>query len=115
MRKTLLASATLLGIALAASGVAPAFAEDMTPAQYLQQAQAAVQQHHTMTALTAINSAENQLLKDGVAQEASGARETTDPPVIEQIGKAREAVQQHHWEQADHYITAAMSHPSTAQ
>lgn len=112
MRKTLFAGAATLGLMIAGQ----AFAQGMTPEQYLSQAKQAVQQHHTLTALTAINNAENELLKSGAAEEDRGARDTgkADPGVIRQIGRAREAVQMHHWKQAETYINEAMSHPSAS-
>ena len=109
MRKTLIASAAMLGVALAM----PAFAQTATPEQDLNAARAAVKAHHPMRALQALNRAENEMIETNAAQEDRGARDLGEPPVIRQIGLARDAVKQHHWEQADHYITGAMEHPST--
>lgn len=113
MRKTLFASAAVLGLALAA----PALAQGMTPEQYLQQALTAVQAHRTMTALTAVNNAENELLRSGVVEESAGTHNTaqSEPPAIRQTARAREAIQEHHWNQAATYIREAMAHPSAAQ
>ncbi len=112
MRKTLFATAALFGLAIAA----PAFAQGMTPEQYLKQAQQAVRDHHRYTALMAVNNAENELLRDRAAQEDRGARDVgrSDPPVIRQMGHARDAIQQRHWSQAEHYIADAMAHPSAS-
>ena len=111
MRKTLFASATLLGVVLAA----PGFAQTMTPGQYLQEAMQAVQGHHTLQAVSALDRAEYELLKSGVVAESHGTRDvTTDPPVLRQMGDAREAIQQHHWEQAAHLITIVREHPSAS-
>ncbi len=113
MRKTLLASAVLLGVGFAV----PGFAQNMTPEQYLKQAQAAVHDHHRSTALMALNSAENGLLSDSAAREGSDTRGSSagDPPVLRETARAREAVQQRHWKQAETYISAAMSHPTASQ
>ena len=111
MRKTLFASATLLGVVLAA----PGFAQTMTPGQYLQEAMQAVQGHHTLQAVSALDRAEYELLKSGVVAESHGTRDvTTDPPVLRQMGDAREAIQQHHWDQASHLIDDAMAHPAAS-
>ncbi len=112
MRKTLFAGAAAFGLMMAGK----AFAQGMTPEQYLSQARQAVQQHRTMTALTAINNAENELLKSGVADEDRGARDVgkAEPAVIRQMARAREAVQMHHWKQAETYLSDAMAHPSAS-
>ncbi len=112
MRKTLFASAAVLGLALAA----PALAQSMTPEQYLGQALQAVHNHHRMSALMAVNSAENEILSSGASAENSGARDVSqaDPPVIRQTARAREAIQQRHWQQAETYLREAMSHPSAS-
>jgi hypothetical protein len=113
MRRTLIASAALLGLAVAT----PAFAQGTTPKDYLQQALTAVQQHHRSTALMAVNNAENALLSSGAAEESRGARDVgrADPPVIRETARAREAIHQGHWKQAADYLKAAMSHPSTSE
>lgn len=112
MRKTLFATAALFGLAIAA----PAFAQGMTPEQYLKQAQQAVRDHHRMTALMAVNNAENELLRDRAASESHGTRDVaeSDPPVIRQMGRAREAIQERHWTQAETYLSDAMAHPSAS-
>ena len=112
MRMTLLASAALLGFAVA--GVSMAWAA--TPDAYLQQAQDAVQQHHPYHAVTALNNAENEILRTGAAEEDRGAREVgrADPTVIRQIARAREAVQNGNWQDAQIYIGDAMTHPSAS-
>jgi len=112
MRTTLIASAALFGVALAS----PAFAQDMTPEQYLGQAKTAIQAHQRYSALMAVNSAENELLRDRAAQESRGTRDVgqAEPPVIREMGRAREAIRQSHWNQAMHYVDAAMSHPSAS-
>jgi hypothetical protein len=106
MRMTLLASAALVGVAFSGS----AFAQGMTPEQYLQQAQQAAGQHHRLAALSAINNAENELLRSGVAEEQQGSRDEMTPPVLRQTGMAREAVQQGNWDQAQKLIAETMSH-----
>ena len=112
MRKTLFAAAALFGLAIAA----PAFAQGMTPEQYLKQAQQAVHDHRRSTALMAVNNAENEILRSGAAEEDRGTRDVgrADPPVIRDLGRAREAIQQQHWKQADTYIRDAMAHPSAS-
>ena len=113
MRQTLFASAAVFGLALAA----PSLAQGMTPEQYLQQALTAVQGHHPVTALTAVNNAENELLRSSVVEEAHGTHDTAqaEPPAIRQTARAREAIQERHWRQAETYIREAMAHPTTSQ
>jgi hypothetical protein len=111
MHKTIFAAGTLLGFALAW----PALAQGSSPEQFLMQARTAVQAHHAMTALMAVNNAENELLRSGAAEEQRSTRDVGEPEVIRQIGRAREAIQQRHWQQAETYINDAMSHPSTSQ
>ena len=109
MRKTLIASLAVFGLAVAA----PASAQTNTPRQDLEAAKAAAAAHHPMRALQALNRAENAMIEDSAAQEDRRSRDVGEPPVIHQIGLARDAVKQHHWQQADHYITDAIEHPST--
>ncbi len=113
MRKSLFASAAVLGIALAGS----ALAQTMTPEQFLQQALTAVQGRHPKTALMAVNNAENEMLRSGAMEEANGTHNTAqaEPPAIRQTARAREAIQEHHWKQAETYIRDAMGHASTGQ
>jgi hypothetical protein len=113
MRKTLFAAAALFG--LAASGMA--FAQGATPETYLRQAQQDVRQHHPNRALMALNNAENELLRSGAAEEDRGARDVgrADPSVVRQMARAREAIQEGHWQQAEIYINDAMHHPSASR
>ncbi len=111
MRKTLFASAALFGLALAM----PAVAEEMTPDQYLSQALQAIAQHETAQALTAVNNAENVLLEPPTPYMSHATRALPgEPPVVRNLGEAREAIQLGHWGQAEHYVHAAMSHPSAS-
>ncbi len=111
MQRMVFGAAVLVGLGLAA----PSFAQGMTPEQYLRQAKQAVQQHRTMTALSNVNNAENEVLRAGVADENRGARESEEaPPIVRQLGAAREAIQQHHWDQANRLIDEAMAHPAAS-
>ena len=111
MRKTLFASAALIGLALAV----PAVAQETTPDQYLSQALQYVAQHQTAQAIAAVNSAENVLLEPPTPYEFHAARALPgEPPVVRNMGEAREAIQLGNWGQAEHYIHAAMSHPSAS-
>ena len=112
MQRMVFGAAALFSLAL----TAPAFAQGMTPEQYLQQAKQAVQQHRTMTALAEVNNAENEVLRAGIAEENRGTRESEEaPPIVRQLGAAREAIQQHHWDQASQLIDDAMNHPAATQ
>lgn len=111
MRKTLFASAALMGLALAV----PAVAQEATPDGYLVQALRYVGQHQTLQAVAAINDAENVLLQPPTPFEFRGARDQPgEPVVIRQFARAREAIQEGNWGDAEHYIDAAMSHPSAS-
>lgn len=111
MRKTLFASAAVIGLALAV----PAVAEQTTPDQYLSQALQYVQQHQALPAIAAVNNAEIVLLEPPTPYEFHGARALPgSPQVVRDIGHAREAIQLGNWGQAEHYIYAAMSHPSAS-
>lgn len=111
MNRMLLISATAIGVAFCA----PTFAQGMSPDQYLMQARSAVEDHQATTAITDISSAENVLVQDRAAYEGRSTRDLPgEPAVIRQIGRAREAVQEAHWQQAEMYLDAAMSHPSAA-
>lgn len=113
MRKTLFASAALFGLAV--SGMA--LAQGTTSETYLRQAQQDIRQHHTNRALMSLNNAENELLRSGAAEEDRGVRNVgrADPEVVRQMARAREAVQEGHWQQAETYISDAMSHPSASR
>ena len=111
MRKTLFASAALLGVALAA----PVAVQAATPDDYLAQALQYVQQHHQKRAVTAIDNAETILLEPPTPYEFRSTRDLPgEPDVIRDFGRAREAVQQGNWADARYYIGAAMSHPSAS-
>lgn len=107
MRNTLFTAVALFGAAL----VAPGLAQAMTPQQYLAEALTAVQQHQPQQALGAVNSAENAFLLGTAVEEIDGTRDTpNEPPIVRQMGLARDAIAQGYWDQAARYITAAMSH-----
>jgi hypothetical protein len=108
MRKTLFVSAALMGLALAA----PVVAQEMTPDDYLAQALRYVEQHHANRAITAVNTAEAVLLQPPTPYEMRPARLVGEPQVIREVALARDAIQDGNWGQAEHYINAAMSHPS---
>lgn len=113
MRKTLLASAAAFGVALAA----PAVAHATTADDYLRMALDAVRSHHPSTALISLNNAENEMLASSAVEEAHGTRDTgvADPPVVRQTARAREAIEERHWQQAESYIKDALSNPGAAQ
>jgi hypothetical protein len=110
MRRMLFASATALGVAFVAAGLAQA----ASPDDYLMQARQAVRAHHALTALMAVNNAENELLRSGAAEEQRSTRDVGEPEVIRQMARAREAIQGRHWQQAETYINDAMTHPSAS-
>ena len=72
MRRLLIASAAMLGVAMAG----PAFAQSMTSAQYLEQAKTAIQNHQRYTAIMAVNDAENALVRVLSSPSYPGARTT---------------------------------------
>ena len=109
MRKTLFALAALSGVALAM----PALAEGITPDTYLSQALRFVQQHRQHQAVAAVDNAENVLLEPPTPYEFHSTRDLPgEPEVIRQFGRAREAIQERRWSDAEYYIRAAMTHPS---
>ena len=108
MRKALFASAAMLGLAVTGA----AFAQAMTPEDYLKQAQQEVRQHHPNRALMAVNNAENELVQTQAPNEARSTRDVGEPTIYDQIGGAREAIQQQHWRQAEIYLSSAMTHAS---
>ena len=112
MRRLLIASAAMLGVAMAG----PAFAQSMTSAQYLEQAKTAIQNHQRYTAIMAVNDAENALVRGEAVRERHSPRDVSDaePSVVREIGRAREAIQQSHWNQAIIQVDAALTHPSTS-
>jgi hypothetical protein len=103
MRPIVLASALLLAITLSACFPPP---KGPTPAQYLMQAQTAVQQHQARKALIALSRAEAQHL------DIEGPPERPEVPDQDtgsiNIASARDAVRQGHWDQAAYYIDAAL-------
>lgn len=110
MRKLLFASAAMMSVALAV----PALAQGTTPDQYLTQAMRYAQQQQAPQAIAAVNAAESLLLEPPTPYEFQAARDVTEPPVIRQMGRAREALQNGDWGDAEHYIAAAMSHPTAS-
>ncbi len=109
MRTTLFASAALLGLTLAAS--APALAQDTSPDARLRQALQATRDHQADQALGALNAAEDEFLRSGAGVEVQGGHDYPEiPMIVRQMGLAREAVQQQHWDEAEHDINNALSH-----
>jgi hypothetical protein len=103
MRPMLLAAA--LFAALAASACVPQ-PKGPTPADYLMQAQTAVQQHQARKALIALSRAEAEHL------DIEGPPERPEVPDQDTgsiaIASARDAVRQGHWDQALEYISTAL-------
>lgn len=115
MRKTLFASAALMGLALALPAAAQPNTAENSPDYFLSQALGAVQQHDRTAALSAISQAENLLLEPPTPYEYRAARRLPgEPRVIRQFGDARDAVLEGNWTQAEYFINTAMAHPSAA-
>ncbi len=109
MRRLLMATLGTAALAFAA----PAFAQSGTAETYLKTALEAVQQHHAMKAISALDRAEAEMIDSSAP--ASRADSPDDSPAIRQMARAREAVQSHKWSQATDYINEAMKHPSTTE
>ena len=109
MYRTVAAAAWLLGVGVAASACAVS-APDQTVA-YLQQAQEATRAHRTDAALNALNAAENAWLVNNRAWPNPVVHH--ERPALRDIALARVSVQQSRCGDADHYIGAALSDPST--
>lgn len=113
MRTTLFAPAALLGLAIAASALAsaPAFAQENSPDVYLRQALQAARDHQADQALSALNTAEDEFLRSGASVDVQGGHDYPEiPTLVRQMGLAREALQQQHWNQAERDLTNAMAH-----
>ncbi len=78
---------------------------------YLRQAQAATRAHQSDAALSALAAAESAWLAGNAA--ASNPVVYHEHTALRNIGLARVSVQQERWGDADHYIGAALSDPST--
>lgn len=109
MRTTLFAPAAVFGLALAAS--APVFAQETSPDAYLRQALQAARDHRTDQALAALNAAEDEFLRSGASVDVQGGHDYPEIPLlVRQMGLARDALQQQHWNQAERDLTNAMAH-----
>jgi hypothetical protein len=103
MRPTLLAAALLAAAALPGCVPNP---RGPTPADYLMQAQAAVQQQQARKALIALSRAEAAHLDtEGPPSRPEDPDQDTGSIAI---ASARDAVRQKHWDQALEYITTAL-------
>ncbi len=114
MRTIIVASAAVLGVVLAApAGFAQTTA---TPEQNLSMAQQEAGQHHPLRAIQALDRAEAALLESGASMEQRSPRDVAseEPESVRQIARAREALQNRQWAQADDYIMQAMGHPSVS-
>ncbi len=129
MRTMLLASAAMLGMALATPALTPAFALDnaaapsaarqpdpglnASPTQLLQAAQQAVQHHRGPAAEAALSEAETRLLTRSVVPSQADTPDRS--PAVQDIVGAREAVAHRDWAGADQHIAAAMQHAQMAE
>jgi hypothetical protein len=103
MRTPFLAAALLAVAALPGCVPQP---KGPTPADYLMQAQAAVQQHQARKALIALSRAEAEHLDiEGPPSRPEDPDQDTGSIAI---ASARDAVRQKHWDQALDYITTAL-------
>lgn len=129
MHKTLLASAAVLGLALAT----PAFAQDNapatgamqggtmpqsnlstddSPANFLQAARQAVRRRQGGLAAASLGRAETRLLDRAVMPGA--ANEPDNSPAVQEIERARAALARHDWQTADQHIAAALQQAQMA-
>lgn len=112
MRSRLIASAVLLGIAVAFASCAPTAAEQsVLPMAYLKQARQAARVHDGPKALAALNAAEQTWMTNN--GEYGGFDNSIDPGVLREMARARQSVQMGLWGDALYYINTAMKHPST--
>jgi hypothetical protein len=81
------------------------------PHTYLEQAKQAAAAHDAPRTIAALNEAE----RLWVANNGSYGNPAIDTPaeVLTQIFRARQAVQMGRWSDANYYIAAALTHPST--
>ena len=119
MRTSLLASAALLGIALAfpaaaqTTGAGPTADAGTPPAQFLQAAQQAVQKHRAAAAQEALERAETRLLDRSTAP--SRADQPDSAPAVQEISQAIAAIGKHDWSGAGQHIDAALHAAQAAQ
>ena len=109
MLRTVAAAALLLGLGWGVG--ACAVPGTSATVGYLQQAQDATRAHRTDAALSALNAAENAWLVSNRAWPNPVVHH--ERPALRNIALARVSVQQSRWGDADHYIGAALSDPST--
>ena len=111
MVRTIVA-ATLLGGLVALGGCALSPEQEATlPHTYLEHALQAVQAHDKATALREIDAAENSWSQRNAAYTLPTL--PFPPPIVSDFGSARLSVEREQWGQAEYYIRAALTHPST--
>lgn len=102
-----------LGLALSACGALGSQNAEygpINPRQELQAARAAAQAQDGTKAVDALNLAERDWL--GRNNAIGNPELSQEPEVLREIGNARAAVRLQRWNDAIHYIDAALSHPS---
>lgn len=105
--------AALLGsgvLALGGCALTPEQHADL-PHTYLDQALAAVQARDAPAAIDDLNKAENAWL--GRNSPFSDPFFTFDPEAMREMARARQSVQMGRWGDAEYYVRAARTHPST--
>ena len=110
MSRTVAAAALLLGLGVGRGRLRRAGRPTATVG-YLQQAQDATRAHRADAALSALDAAQSAWLAGNAA--APNPVVHHERPALRNIGLARISVQQARWGDADHYISAALSDPST--
>jgi hypothetical protein len=128
MRKTLLASAALFGLALALPAHAqdqpsqpattgmsgkPMSGTDMRPEDFLQSAQHDVKLHRAAAAQDALEHAETRLLDRST--DPSRADQPDTAPAVQEISQAIAAIGKHDWKGAGQHIDSALQQAQMAQ
>ncbi len=108
MFRSLRSALVLSGIALLGAGCG--LDQTDVPLAYLKQAKLAVQKHDAAAATSAINSAENEWL--GRNTPYGTYYLPIEPEALREMGRALQAISMQRWDDAEYYVTTAMTHPS---
>lgn len=111
-RRRIAAAVLLAGLALAAAGCSLTAAEQATlPHTYLEQARHAADARDAAGTIAALDKAQSAW--EGANTPYGNPQVVVDPDVLREIARARQSVQMQRWGDAQYYIGAALSHPST--
>jgi uncharacterized lipoprotein YbaY len=112
VRRSLVCAMLMFCAGLAVSSCASYYAQQNTlPHAYLEQALQAVHERDAPKALAALDQAENAWIGRNVP--FTDAFFNFDPDAMREMARARQSIQMGRWGDADYYIRAALTHPST--